>query len=70
MPNNCVFGLTDSQVQAFIDYGYVRLDHAFSEDIARRCRDELWADIGLSRPQNWLLTIPIEGASWCSITYP
>lgn len=50
-----VHGLTDSQVQAFIDNGYVKLDHAFSGDLASRCRRELWAEIGLSpdEPHTW-----------------
>lgn len=48
-------GLTSDQVQNFIDDGFVRIEHAFSADLARECRDELWADIGLSpdAPANW-----------------
>ncbi|MGY3031828.1 hypothetical protein ACVIIV_000998 [Bradyrhizobium sp. USDA 4354] len=48
-------GLTPRQVQNFIDDGFVKLENAFSIDLARRCRDELWADIGLSpdEPENW-----------------
>lgn len=55
MPNNLVLGLTDSQIQSFIDDGYVRLDHAFEGVLAQRCRDELWAEIGLSpdNPEAW-----------------
>jgi hypothetical protein len=55
MPHQTRIGLTSGQVRNFIDDGYVRLDHAFSLDLAKRCRDELWADIGLSpeRPETW-----------------
>lgn len=55
MPNSDALGLTESQVRSFIDDGYVALDHAFDDDLARRCRDELWAEIGLSpnRPEAW-----------------
>lgn len=55
MPPHDNDGLTSSQVQSFIDVGYVKLDHAFGSDLARRCRDELWADIGLSpdEPDRW-----------------
>lgn len=55
MPQEHVIGLTEGQVQTFTDHGYVKLDRAFSADLASRCRDELWADIGLSadEPNNW-----------------
>ncbi len=48
-------GLTPRQVQDFIADGFVRIDNAFSADLAKQCRDELWADIGLSpdRPEQW-----------------
>lgn len=47
--------LTPGQVNDFITQGFVRLDNAFPPDLARQCRDELWAKIGLSpdRPQDW-----------------
>jgi len=49
-------GLTDGQVRSFIRDGFVRIEDAFSADLARRCRDELWADIGLSpdAPEAWV----------------
>jgi Phytanoyl-CoA dioxygenase (PhyH). len=49
-------GLTSAQVQRFIDDGFVKLENAFSADLARRGRDELWADIGLSpdQPEKWV----------------
>ncbi|WP_082610110.1 phytanoyl-CoA dioxygenase family protein [Bosea sp. Root381] len=55
MPHEHGIGLTEGQVHSFIDHGYVKLDRAFSPDLARRCRDELWTDIGLSadEPHNW-----------------
>ena len=55
MPNSEHLGLTDDQVQAFIDDGFVKVESAFNTDLAKKCRDELWADIGLSpdEPTNW-----------------
>lgn len=55
MPNNAQIGLTSRQVQSFIDDGFVKIENAFSADFARQCRDELWADIGLSpsKPEGW-----------------
>ena len=41
-------GLADHQVQAFIDDGFAKIENAFSADLAKQCRDELWADMGLS----------------------
>jgi hypothetical protein len=51
--NHC--GLTLRQVQHFVDQGFVKIEDAFSSDLAKQCRDELWADIGLSpdEPANW-----------------
>jgi hypothetical protein len=48
-------GLTSHQVQAFIADSFVKIEHAFSSDLAKQCRDELWADIGLSpaEPESW-----------------
>lgn len=48
-------GLTECQVQGFIEDGFVRIDGAFPTDLARQCRDELWAAAGLSpdRPEGW-----------------
>jgi hypothetical protein len=49
-------GLTSHQVQTFITDGFVKIENAFSADLAKQCRDELWADIGLSpdEPKDWL----------------
>ncbi len=55
MSNTEYVSLTLGQVQCFIDDGFVKIDHAFSADLARQCREELWAEIGLSpdEPENW-----------------
>jgi len=59
MPKIEPIGLTSRQIQSFIDDGFVRLEHAFSTDLARQCRDELWADIRLSpsEPENWIQSV-------------
>lgn len=48
-------GLTSHQVQAFINDGFIKIETAFSADLAKQCRDALWAEIGLSpdRPESW-----------------
>jgi hypothetical protein len=55
MPKTEHIGLTGQQVQTFIDDGFVKIENAFSSDLAKQCRDELWADIGLSpdEPETW-----------------
>ncbi len=55
MPKTEHIGLTSRQVQSFIDDGFVKVENAFSTDLAKQCREELWADIGLSpdEPENW-----------------
>jgi phytanoyl-CoA dioxygenase PhyH len=56
MPKTESTGLTSHQVEDFIDNGFVKIEDAFSAELARQCRDELWADIGLSpdRPEDWI----------------
>ena len=56
MPKIEHIGLTPSQVQSFIDDGFVKIENAFSADLAKQGRDELWADIGLSpdEPEKWV----------------
>jgi hypothetical protein len=56
MPKIEHVGLTSDQVQSFIDDGFVKIENAFSVDLAKQCRDELWADIGLSpdEPEKWV----------------
>jgi hypothetical protein len=41
--------------QEFLRAGYVRMDGGFSAELARQCRDELWAAMGLSpnEPSRW-----------------
>lgn len=48
-------GLTVNQVEQFIDNGFIRIDDAFSRELAARCRAELWSVTGLSpdRPDDW-----------------
>ncbi|MBH5371936.1 phytanoyl-CoA dioxygenase family protein [Bradyrhizobium glycinis] len=55
MPKTEQAGLTPHQIQTFIDDGFAKLESAFSADLAKQCRDELWADIGLSpdEPEHW-----------------
>lgn len=56
MPKTEHIGLTPGQVQSFISDGFVKIDNAFSGDLAKQGRDELWADIGLSpdEPKKWV----------------
>jgi hypothetical protein len=51
MPKTEHIGLTSHQVQSFIDDGFVKIENAFSTDLAKQGRDELWAVIGLSPDQ-------------------
>ncbi|GKY89451.1 phytanoyl-CoA dioxygenase family protein [Sinisalibacter aestuarii] len=55
MHDNAITGLTERQVRTFIDEGFVKLEQAFSPELAAQCRDELWRDIGLSpdAPEDW-----------------
>jgi hypothetical protein len=48
-------GLGDSQIQDFIDTGYLKLEDAFDPELARKGRDELWSKMGLSpdEPSGW-----------------
>lgn len=47
--------MTSDQVRTFLDDGFIRIEHAFSPELAKQCRDELWREIGLSpdEPQTW-----------------
>lgn len=47
--------LTDEQVRQFVTNGFVKLENAFSPDLARQCRDILWADTGCdpNDPATW-----------------
>ncbi|MFC4873484.1 phytanoyl-CoA dioxygenase family protein [Negadavirga shengliensis] len=47
--------LTDSQIRHFIHDGYVKIEKAFSEELAGQCRDILWKATGCDRndPSTW-----------------
>lgn len=47
--------LNSQQIDQFITHGFIRIDHAFSADIAVQVRDILWNDLGLDRydPSTW-----------------
>jgi hypothetical protein len=55
MSKTAISGLTTSQVESFIEDGFVRIDNAFPTDLASQCQDELWAAMGLSpdRAEDW-----------------
>ncbi|WIV49761.1 phytanoyl-CoA dioxygenase family protein [Marivivens sp. LCG002] len=58
--------LTPLQVETFINDGFIKIDNAFSSDLAQDCRNELWADLGLAqdRPETW--TEPVVRIGWKS----
>lgn len=62
MPKTEHIGLTSRQVQNFIDDGFVKVENAFSTDLAKQCSEELWVDIGLSpdKPDNWIQPVKDE----------
>lgn len=47
--------LSSQQIDQFITQGFIRIDHAFSAEIAAQVRDILWNDLGLDRndPASW-----------------
>lgn len=47
--------LSAQQIDQFITQGFIRIDHAFSGQIAAEVRDILWSDLGLDRydPATW-----------------
>lgn len=55
MPRAAAPCVDDVDVESFIERGFIRLDGAFSRELARRARDELWAAMGLSpdEPETW-----------------
>jgi hypothetical protein len=58
MPQDTEHGgraLSDTQIQHFIEEGFVRLDNAFPRELADRARSILWRDTGCS---------PDDPASW------
>jgi hypothetical protein len=48
-------GLSQAQIEHFIDHGYVKLEGAFDGDLARQGREQLWKAMGLSpdAPERW-----------------
>lgn len=55
MPKVEHVGLTSRQIRNFIDDGFTKIENAFSADLAKQGRDELWADMRLSpdEPESW-----------------
>jgi hypothetical protein len=47
--------LSSQQIDQFITQGFVRIDNAFSAEIASQARDILWKDLGLDKnnPTTW-----------------
>jgi len=47
--------LTDQQIEQFITDGFVRIERAFSPDLAERCRELLWQATGCdpANPATW-----------------
>lgn len=47
--------LSSQQIDQFITQGFVRIDNAFSADVASQARDILWKDLGLDKndPTTW-----------------
>jgi hypothetical protein len=64
MPDTEYIGLTSHQVENFINDGFVKIENAVSTRLARQCRDELWADIGLSpdEPKKWIQPVSRVGS--------
>ena len=50
-----VSSLGRNLVQDFVDTGFVRIEGAFAQDVARECRDIIWLDLGCdpSDPETW-----------------
>ena len=48
-------GLSQAQVEHFIEHGYLKLEDAFDGELARQGRERLWALMGLSQnaPETW-----------------
>src|SRR5215218_8027165 len=48
--------LSSDQIQYFIKKGYIKLENAFSSELAEQCRTILWKDTGcsLDDPSSWI----------------
>jgi hypothetical protein len=51
--------LSDAQVEQFVEEGFVRVDEAFSTDLAATCRDLLWQEMDVDRDDRSTWTEPI-----------
>lgn len=52
-------GLTSADLDRFLTDGYVRVDHAFSRDVAAAARDILWRDLDASPDDPGTWTRPV-----------
>jgi hypothetical protein len=48
-------GLSNNEINQFIELGYVKIENAFSEALAKECRSMLWKAIQLdpNKPETW-----------------
>ena len=53
------YPLDDSQIQDFIQNGFVRIDQAFPTELAQQGRDILWADTGFNSQDPFSWTLPV-----------
>ncbi|MBO9617163.1 MAG: phytanoyl-CoA dioxygenase family protein [Dyadobacter sp.] len=55
--------LNSQQIDQFITEGFIRIDHAFSAEIAGQARDILWNDLSLDRnnPATWTRPVIRQG---------
>lgn len=51
--------LSNSEITGFIEHGYVKLDGAFSPDIAAQAREILWKDLAVDRHDRSTWTTPV-----------
>lgn len=51
--------LSDEQVEAFVEDGFVRIEGAFSREVAGRCLEELWAATGCDPADRSTWTRPV-----------
>jgi len=57
--------LTDQQIEAFVGYGFVRIDEAFNRELAARCVDVLWSMLDVDRArETW--TEPVIRIPGCA----
>ena len=47
--------LTAEQIESFITLGFIKIENAFSAEIAKECREILWRETGCSpdKPETW-----------------